>query len=98
MQVDDAARVALPRLVKRLVVEALVGGDDLLEDLAADAVQLGRGGEPDARAGDGDVDVEVGDGALGEPVGVLLNPLDGADQAVLLGVPGGEDAVDLALA
>lgn len=56
-------------------------------------MEFGSGGDINAWAGDSDVDVKVGDGALGEPVGMLLDPFDGADQAVLFGIPGCEDTI-----
>ena len=84
---NNTLRIALPGLVETLVELAPIGRDDLLERLGADSVQFRSSSEADARAGDSDVDVEVRNGGLSEPVGIVLYPLDGADEAILFSVP-----------
>ena len=65
---------------------AAVGAGDGLRDVADELLERGDGGSVEVGPGDADVGVEVGDG-VGEMVLVLLDPLGGADEAFLLGVP-----------
>ena len=49
-------------------------------------------GECGARAGNGDVEVEIGDGGGGEPGEMGFYPFGGALETEFFGVPGAEDA------
>lgn len=90
---DAAARRVLPGVVQAAVEAAKVGVHDLLQQGGADLVQLGSRRKAGAGARYGDVNVDIGDGRVFEPVDVLLDPLDGPDEAVFLGVPGREDTL-----
>ena len=87
-----AACRVLPGVVQAAIEAAKVGVHDLLQQGGADLVQLGSRRKTRAGSGDCDVNVDIGDSRVLEPVDVLLYPLDGPDEAVFLGVPGCEDA------
>lgn len=56
-------------------------------------MQLRGSGQADSGTGDRDIDVQVGDSCLGEPVDVLLDPFGRSNEAILLGIPRGEDTI-----
>jgi hypothetical protein len=95
--VDNAVVVALPGLVQALIELALVGSDDLLQQLCADSRQLWRGPDGGMRARHANINIEISHRRLGEPVGVVLHPLRRADDAVLLGVPRSNDTGEIRL-
>lgn len=83
--------VAVPDVAHRLPFDGLVGRLHERGGFVQGLVEERAGGGLEVRAAGADVDVQVGDGALGEPGEILFDPLGRADEAVLLTVPAGED-------
>lgn len=60
-------------------------------------MKLRSSGQVRSGARDGNINVEIRDSCLGEPVDVLLNPFSRANETPFLGIPGSKDNVSLGL-
>jgi hypothetical protein len=65
----------------------------LFHDVLGEGAEFGGGACAGEGAGDGDVEVEIGECCGAEPGEVVFDPFCGADEGVFFGVPGGEDTV-----
>lgn len=74
------------------VIEGAVFIQDLLHGVLGEGAEFGGRAGAGERAGDGDVQVEVGEGCGVEPGEVVFYPFGGADEGVLFRVPGRKDA------
>ena len=81
-----AERLDVPLVKNRAGHRAGNGAGDVADKLLERG--HGRGGE--IRTGDGDIDIEVGDGVV-ERAALLLDPFGRADEAFFLGIPTAED-------
>jgi hypothetical protein len=61
------------------VVEGALAVDDLLHDGEGEGAYFGGGAGAGERAGDANVDVEIGDCGGGEPGEILFDPFRGPD-------------------
>ena len=81
-----AGALCAPLMIDRAGTRAGNGAGDVADKL----LERGHGGGGEIWPGDGDIDVEIGDGVV-EGVALLLNPFGRADEAFLFGVPTAKD-------
>jgi hypothetical protein len=60
-------------------------------------MKLRSSGQVRSGARDSNINVEIRDSGLGEPVDMLLNPLGRTNETPFLGIPGSKDNVSLGL-
>ncbi len=90
---DLALGGVVPHVVQRRADAPGVREQDLLHRLDGDGLDLAGARERRAWPGHGDVDVQIRDGGRDEPRQVGLDPLRGALEPELFGVPGTQDSM-----
>lgn len=88
---SHGADLLVPKVIHSLALDSLVWRLNLRCDIVEQAVQKWCGGSVEHGAAHAHVHIEVGDIGVREPREVFLDPLGGAEEAVLLTVPGCED-------
>jgi outer membrane receptor protein involved in Fe transport len=88
---------SVPSIIEGLIEATKVGINDLLENLSSKGMQLRGSTEVRSRTTDSDINVQIRDSCVGEPVDVLLNPFSRANDTPFFSIPRCENNVSLGL-